>query len=54
MKRIAGLLMMAAVTIGALAGCPGGSSDLNPAQIWLGPMGDELHVQLLAVEPHPY
>jgi len=48
MKRLAALLMMA----GALAGCPGGG-DGNPAQIWLGPMGDELHVQLLSAEP-PY
>jgi len=49
MKRLAALLMMA----GALSGCPG-NGDGNPGQIWLGPMGDELHVQLLAVEPHPY
>jgi hypothetical protein len=49
MKRIAGLLMM----VGALAGCPGGG-DGNPPQLWLGLNGDELHVQLLAVEPHPF
>ena len=31
-----------------------GTDADNPPQLWLGPMGDELHVQLLAVEPHPY
>ena len=50
MKRIAALLMMA----GALAGCPGGGDDPNPAQVWLGLNGDELHVRLLTVEPHPF
>lgn len=49
MSRIAALLM-----IGALAGCGSGSTNDNPPQLWLGLGSDELHAQLLAVQPPHY
>lgn len=48
MKRLA-LVAVAA----ALAGCPG-SGGANPPQLWLAPNGDELHVQLVPIEPNPF
>ena len=37
---------------GALASCGDGST--NPSQLWIAPHGDELHVQLVPIEPHPF
>jgi len=47
-------LMSAAVStlLPLLAGC--GSSSGNPTQLWLAPMGDELHVQLSPIDPNPF
>lgn len=50
MKRLGtiGALALAA----ALGGCGDGSA--NPAQLWLAPNGDELHVQLVPIMPNPF
>lgn len=50
MKRLAAVAPLAVAAV-ALASCGGAS---NPKQLWLAPNGDELHVQLLPIEPHPF
>jgi hypothetical protein len=37
----------------ALAGC-GDSAPPGPPKLWLALNGDELHVKLQPIEPHPY
>jgi hypothetical protein len=44
---------LAAVAVAALAGC-GGGHVANPAQLWIAPNGDELHVKLQPIEPNPF
>ena len=53
MTRLAALLMMGALA-GALAGCGPGSGGNNPPQLWLALGSDELHAQLVAVQPPHY
>ena len=38
----------------ALAGCSDGSSEPNPARLWLALRGGETEIQLSAVEPGYY
>lgn len=46
-------LAVAALVVAALAaGC--GGSPHNPAQLWIAPNGDELHVKLQPIEPNPF
>jgi hypothetical protein len=37
----------------ALSACGGGGTP-NPPELWLAQNGDELHVKLQAIEPHPF
>ena len=49
MMRLAALLMMGMATLAA-AGC-GPGSGANPPELWLALGSDELHAQLVAVQP---
>ena len=52
MKPLAPLLMILAA--GALAACNGPGGSANPPQLFLATNGDELHLRLVPIEPHPY
>ena len=51
--RLAALLMMGALAGGGLAGCGPGTNS-NPPQLFLALGSDELHAQLVAVQPPHY
>jgi hypothetical protein len=48
-------LLLAAVTLSMLAGCPGDDPGLdNPPRLWLALDGSEVRVRLVPAEPFPY
>jgi hypothetical protein len=48
-------MMKYVVLLGLLAaGCGGGGSPSGPNQLWIASKGDELHMQLVPIEPNPF